>query len=162
MQSFSNLILGGIEASISIAWLGDPLSAPRTSFRPYFVGIGKRNICIGSRQHNQWPSQPLYVYQQHHLWSHQHHHQKDVRGNRGKHKVTSTPSLGNSGRICATKVYDSSLRIHITLYSKFVTHYTEAIFDGNERIAAYQVSNRSLPYLYRKSNLKEKPRVSMS
>ena len=34
MQSFSNLILeGGIEASISIAWLGDPLKAPRTSLR---------------------------------------------------------------------------------------------------------------------------------
>lgn len=46
---------------------------------------------------------------------------KETEGNT-KWCVTSTPSLGNSGRICATKAYDSSLRIHITLYSKFMTH----------------------------------------
>jgi len=37
LQSFLNLILGGgIEALISIAWVGDPLKAPKTSFKASF------------------------------------------------------------------------------------------------------------------------------
>ena len=47
LQSFSNLILGGgIEVSISIAWLGDPLNAPKTSSRALFY----RDQYLASRQ----------------------------------------------------------------------------------------------------------------